>query len=127
MLMAATKAHMEVMRELMIRCEKDSSCNMIKRNGQTPALPWIIANESIDKKNTMKTKMVKVPVRDEIGLSQSIDTFTGLVWISSKQKLVGAKVIVSQEGDQRQAIAVMGPTIVLNVWLISIVSNCILT
>jgi hypothetical protein len=40
----------------------------------------------------------------------SVDSFTGLVWISSMQKLVGVKVIVSQEGDQRQAIAVMGPT-----------------
>ena len=75
MLLAATKAHMEVMRKLMIRCEKDSGCNTIKRNGQTPALPLIIADEANDKKNTMKTKMVKVPVRDEIRLSESIDTF----------------------------------------------------
>jgi hypothetical protein len=69
MLMAATKAHMEVMRELMIRYEKDSKCNTIS-SFRAPALPWIIADEAIDEKTKMKTKMVKVPVPDEVGLSE---------------------------------------------------------
>ena len=42
---AATEAHVEVMRELVIRCEEDSKCNTIWRFGQAPpALPWIIAD-----------------------------------------------------------------------------------
>ena len=110
LLLAATDAHMTLMIDLMLRCESDSGCNVNRSTLLMPALPVIIADEDIDTKTKMKTKMVKVPVRDEIGLSESVDTFIGLVWISSKQKLVGVKVIVSQAGDQRHAIAVMGPT-----------------
>ena len=77
----------------MRRCEEDSGCNVISRDAfyhhLTP-LPWIISDENIDNdtETKMKTKMVSVPVHDETGLSKSVETFTGLVWVSEKQKLV---------------------------------------
>jgi hypothetical protein len=49
-----------------------------------PALPVIIADEDIDAETKMKTKMVSVPVRDDIYLAESVETFTGLVWLSVK-------------------------------------------
>jgi hypothetical protein len=121
MLIAATAAHMRVMIDLMRECEEDCGCSVIP-NGRSvyldlqdlnlPALPMIIADEIIDNdtETKMKTKIVSVPVRAEIILPERVETFTGLVWVSAKQKLVAVRVVVQQEGDKRQAFAVIGPT-----------------
>ena len=112
MLMAATAAHMRVMIDLMRRCEEDSGCNVITSSLTLPELPLIIAYENIDKKTKMKTKMVSVPVRAEIRLPETVETFTGLVWNTIKQKLVAVRVVVKQEsGEKREAFAVIGPTL----------------
>ena len=69
MSIAATDAHMVLMKELLEVYEDDGNCNTITSNtNQSPALPWTFNDENM-------TKIVKVAVRDEIGLSESVDTF----------------------------------------------------
>ena len=71
MSIAATDAHMVLMKELLEVYEDDSNCNTITSyfTREVEALPW--------KFNTDEnmTKIVKVAVRDKIGLSESVDTF----------------------------------------------------